>query len=271
MSERLQNKIYNYEVTPPAKTWEKIAAALDESEMNHEFPSKLYEIEVTPPATTWDKIKTSLDDAEQVDSAAIESTRSKKVFPIFRYAVAAAVIGLIAFGGIQLLKNKSSDSSIASQNKKSVNKDSVIPPSTNEPNVSTDIKKDDITLEDSKQIIAKQDIQIHKKIKNASKNYFIQSSLNADESNYTGSTITSEEIKDVANRYIAVMTPDCNVVRISKKLDHLACCVAGDDQGTGCKDQMQQWQKKIARSSIAASPANFMDIVSLVSSLQDND
>jgi hypothetical protein len=34
MSERLQNKMYDYEVTPPAKLWEKIAVALDESELD---------------------------------------------------------------------------------------------------------------------------------------------------------------------------------------------------------------------------------------------
>src|SRR5260221_5992075 len=101
MSERLQNKMYDYEVTPPANLWEKIAAELDESELIHEFPLKLYEIEITPPGAAWSKIKTSLDAEE------IESPKRKKVFPIFRYAAAAAIIELIAFGSIPLLNSKS--------------------------------------------------------------------------------------------------------------------------------------------------------------------
>ena len=64
MSERLQNKMYDYEVTPPANLWEKIAAELDESELVHKFPSKLYEIEITPPSVAWNKIKTTLDTEE---------------------------------------------------------------------------------------------------------------------------------------------------------------------------------------------------------------
>lgn len=257
MSERLQNKMYDYEVTPPPGVWEKIAEALDESELIHEFPSKLYGIEITPPDAAWDKIKNSLAEEQ------VESPTHKKTFPIFRYAVAAAIVGLIVLGGIQLLKSKSSDNKIVLQDKNSESKDSIIPQSINEGNTSTEIKDDDTALEGSKQTLAKLDIPVSKKIKSGSKNYFIQSALQAN--------ITPEEAKEVANRYIAVMTPDCNVVRISKKLDHLVCCVAGDDLGAVCKDQMQEWREKIARSSIAASPANFMDIVSLVSFLQDND
>ena len=142
-----------------------------------------------------------------------------------------------------------------------MSKDSIVPQSTLENNAVSDIKTDDAALEDSKQTLAKLDIPVRKKIKTGSKNYFIQSALNTN----------SEETKDVASRYIAIMTPDCNVVRISKKLDHLVCCVSGDDPGTVCKDQLQQWREKIARSPITASPANIMDIVSLVNSLQEND
>src|SRR6188474_1715864 len=111
MSERLQNKMYDYEVIPPPGVWEKIVEALDESELNHEFPSKLYGIEITPPDTAWDKIKNSLGE-KQVDPIAFGSPKHKKTFPILRYAVAAAIVGLIVLGGLQLLKSKSSDDKI---------------------------------------------------------------------------------------------------------------------------------------------------------------
>ncbi|HKB45835.1 MAG TPA: hypothetical protein VKC90_15670 [Chitinophagaceae bacterium] len=270
MSERLQNKMYDYEVTPPANLWEKIAAELDESELIHEFPLKLYEIEITPPGAAWSKIKTSLNTEE------VESPKRKKVFPIFRYAAAAAIIGLIAFGSMQLLKGKSSGKEIVLQDKKLNDKATIIPQPTHENNAATDEKNGNAALEDSKQTLAKLDMPARKRIKNISKNYFIQSALNTgesnSESNYTETAIASEETKNVAARYIAVMTPDCNVVRVSKKLDHLVCCVSGDDPGTVCKDQLERWREKIACSTIAASPGNFMDIVSLVNSLQeDND
>jgi hypothetical protein len=270
MSERLQNKMYDYEVTPPANLWEKIAAALDESEMSHEFPSKLYEIEITPPANTWNKIKTSLDTEEP------ELSEHKKVIPFFRYAVAAAIIGLVVLGSIQLIKSKSADNKIVQQKEKLTGKDTTTPPAKAGENTAvTDEKNDDIALEDSKQTLAKLDIPVGKKIKNVSKNYFIRHVLDnggSDNDNGYAEAAYKETSNNIAGRYIAVMTPDCNVVRVSKKLDHLVCCVAGDDPGTVCKDQLQKWREKIACSSMAASPGNFMDIVSLVNSLQeDND
>src|SRR6266513_182646 len=124
MSERLQNKMYDYEVPPPTNLWEKIAAELDESELAHEFPSKLYEIEIIPPPSAWNKINTSLD-AEEV-----ESQKHKKVFPIFRYAAAAAIIGLVAFGSMQLLKGKSTNKKIVLQKEKLIRKGTTIPLNT---------------------------------------------------------------------------------------------------------------------------------------------
>ena len=265
MSERLQNKMYDYEVTPSANLWEKIAADLDESELTHEFPSKLYEIEITPPPSAWNKINTSLD-AEEV-----ESPKRKKVFAIFRYAAAAAVIGLVAFGSIQLLKGKSTDKKIVLQREKLTDTTTSLN-TTDENNTVTNQKNDDEALEKSKQTLAKLDIPV-KSLKNAAKYNFIQHALNTRETDYTETNLPNDQINNnVAARYIAVMTPDCNVVRVSKKLDHLVCCVAGDDPGTICKDQLQRWREKIACSPGATSPGNFMDIVSLVNSLQeDND
>ena len=271
MSERLQNKMYNYEVTPPTEVWGKIAAALDESEMTHEFPSKLYEIEIAPPTGAWNKISSSLNEEETALPA------KKKVFPVIRYAVAAAMIGVIAFGGIQLIKGKSSNKELVHQEKKINIKDTTTPITTPDENSATAEEKNDNTaLEEGKQTLASLDIPARKKIKNAAKNYFIQQALNSDqtlnESGYATTALANDQTNNnLEARYIAVITPDCNVVRVSKKLDHLVCCVAGEDPGTVCKDQLQKWREKIACAPINASPGNFMDIVSLVSSLQEND
>src|SRR5258705_4353274 len=138
MSERLQNKMYDYEVTPPADLWEKIAAELDESELAHEFPSKLYEIEITPPVAAWSKIEASLN-AEDV-----ESPQRKKLFPVFRYAAAAVIIGLVALGSIQLLKGKSTSKEIVQQKEKLTSKESTAPPvSADENNIIANQKNDD--------------------------------------------------------------------------------------------------------------------------------
>ena len=68
-----------------------------------------------------------------------------------------------------------------------------------------------------------------------------------------------------------LMTPDGNIIRMSKKLCDLVCCVSGQEQDEGCKSQLKIWQEKMASSSVAPSPGNFMDILNLVSTLQDNN
>ena len=260
MSERLQNKMQNYEVAPPSNVWSKITAALDESEMDHEFPSKLYNAEITPPSTVWDKIRASIDEENKTVPI------NKKRLPIIRYAVAAAIIGLLALGGVQLFKGKSSGTITANQPDTSKILDKLVKQENINaaPEITSQEQKDDDALQESRQTIAKLDVP--KKVKRNFSSYQTEEAV-ANEFDYT-SNITSTE-NNLSNRYIAVMTPDCNVVRVSKKLDHLVCCVAGDDNSPVCQDQLQKWREKIASSTIAPSPGNFLDIVSLVSSLQD--
>jgi len=64
MSSELKNKILNHQVTPPAGVWDKIAAELDDSLLQHQFPGKLYDAEVTAPSGVWNKIEASLSDEQ---------------------------------------------------------------------------------------------------------------------------------------------------------------------------------------------------------------
>ena len=79
-----------------------------------------------------------------------------------------------------------------------------------------------------------------------------------------------EHVPNLAESYIMLMTPDGNIIRMSKKWSDLVCCVSGEEQDDDCKDQLKKWQQKIATSSLAPSPGNFMDIFSLVSSLNED-
>ena len=82
--------------------------------------------------------------------------------------------------------------------------------------------------------------------------------------------INESNTDDVSDRYIMLMTPDGNFIRMSKKWADLACCVSGEDQDSGCKDQLQRWREKIACAPVAPSPGNFMDILNLISILQND-
>ena len=88
----LKDKIYNYEVTPPAGTWDKIAIDLDEAELANKFPDRLYNMDATPPASSWEKVNASLNPAS--DPVAIPLL--KRITPFLRYAAAAIFMALSA-------------------------------------------------------------------------------------------------------------------------------------------------------------------------------
>jgi hypothetical protein len=276
MSSTIQNKILNYEVAPPSGLWEKIADALDESELAHEFPTTLYGAEVMPPVSAWNKIANSLD-AE--NETAIPERR--RISPLFKYAAAAALIGFLAWGGMQLLKDRSGSKDVVKQDLLPVEKDSpasVTDQNKNTPdeniastdnNISSDEARNDAALEASKKTFAKLDMRVKSRMTEIASGYSFASTVAAE--NIPG-IIPDDEIGTVnlTNRYITLMTQEGNLIRMSKKLTDMACCVSGEDENDGCKDQMKKWREKIICSPTCHSTGSFMDMLGLVQALQDN-
>src|SRR6478672_5435001 len=108
MTDRLQNKMYNYEVVPPSKVWGKITESLDSGDFSNGLPPRLYNLEITPPATTWEKIQL------QLEEAARPTIKRHRLTPMFRYAIAATIIGVIALGSLKFFRNSSKDNSAIS-------------------------------------------------------------------------------------------------------------------------------------------------------------
>lgn len=306
----LQHKMYNYEVPPPAGLWDKIAAEIEESDLSSKYPfllrniqvappihvwnritaaldepalvtdyaARLAAIEMTPPVNAWDKIKTSLDAEKEIEVPA-----RRKISSFLRYAAAAAVIGLMALAAMQLLKPNKGGNEIASEKIPATKKTETPIPAINEETTSpvTDKniaaaveRRNDAALEASKKTFAILNKPSSTKMDIAAGYYF-------DHDIVTGTTRglndyfvpPQDELSGntSADRYIILMTPDGNIIRMSKKLSDLVCCVSGEEQDEDCIDQMKKWRKKIADSPANHSPGNFMDILSLVSSLQDAD
>ncbi len=269
------NKLGSIAVAPPIKVWQSIAATLDEADLVNDYAGKLSSIAVTPPAATWNKIKTSLNAEHE---AAIPEHR--RLSPLLKYAAAAAIIGFLAWGGIKLFDNKSGDNVVAKQ--KTTPPDNNNETATINNTVDENIAVSDITasmeearndaaLEASKKTYAKLDVATTRsKIKKAANFFFV-----ADNYEPTGTRsiiMEPEETPsiDISNRYVMLMTPDGNIIRMSKKLKELVCCVSGEEQDKECVDQMKKWREKIASPSTIHSSSNFMDILNIVNSMQDN-
>ncbi len=276
MSNAIQNKILNYEVSPPAGVWKKIEDALDESELAHEFPSKLYGAEVIPPVSAWDKIANSLDAEKETNKP-----EPRRISPMLKYAAAAVLIGLLAWGGVQLLNSRSGNNKVAKVGMIQPEKNSVIPQTnpdivtspeniaSTDNNITTDEARNDAALESSKKTFAKLDMPVKSRMTEIASGYSFASSVAAV--NIPG-IIPDDEIAtdNLANRYITLMTPEGNIIRMSKKLTDMICCVSGKDGNNECKDQIKKWREKIICSPTCHSAGSFMDMLDIVEALQDN-
>src|SRR6218665_513702 len=299
----LKDKIGNYEVMPPANAWDRITAALDESHQQDQFPSRLQTMEVAPPAGAWDKITAALDidageaqypsrlqimeidppadtwnkitaslDAEEKPTAIVinHPSRFKQVL---RYAAAAVVIGAVAFGILQWTGSSdkiTTGTDIAKANPSQGDKKTtaVAIPSTTiaSPNSTASANTE---TEQTNTLIAKLD----RSYKNASRrnnSSGIQNAVYSSANDKQGGFYTyNDHVPSVADRYIMLMTPDGNFIRMSKKWGNLVCCVSGEDPAADCRDQLKKWQEKMATSSLTTSAGNVMDLLNIVNSLDE--
>ena len=304
MNKGFENKIYQYEVVPPAGVWEKITSELDQSELGaayirklkyfktapppeawskiasllygssfiHDYATRLETLAITPPLTAWNKINAALDMQEDKPATPV-------IRPWFRYAAAAAVLALIAWAGSRFVNNRSEQDLVTKQSPLSslisTSIVSILPVKTTavpdqEDIIDTEEARDNAALEASKKTFAKLDASPSKKIKNAAAFYF--SADNEPSLSRGMPEFEPEEIEDVNinSRYIVLMTPEGNIIRMSKKLSDLVCCVSGEDEEQDCVDQMKKWREKIANTRSGHSPGNFVELLNLVCSLEDN-
>jgi hypothetical protein len=246
MSSKIQNKLYNYEQVPPESAWNRIASSLD---ANEDLSSKLYTAEITPPPGTWNKIKDALEHSSET------AGKTGRIVPFLRYAAAAIIIGLVTWGGLQLINSNKSKTAIAVAKPAEEKVNNNIIPS---PVIvaKTDEDRNDSALESSKKTYAKLDVPKKKRMVTASA-FHAEAGLDA-----------IPDADKITDRYIVLMTPDGNLIRMSKKLSNMVCCVSGEEQDADCRDQVERWRKQLACSS-ASHPGNFLDILDLVSSLRD--
>lgn len=290
-----KHKLYDHEITPPAGAWDRIAHSLDESEMHHRFPAQLYNASVTPPAGVWQKITEGLDSeigdklpaklyamevappahawakiATALGPVETAVTPVRQIRHFWRYAAAAVLIGAVAFAIIRTTVQDEPETTPAFV---TTTKDaSITPPETN---TATNIPEPPAANTSSavptprKLIAATSDNRRAERTLAVSQTSTFQNEERVNPTLAQSIYAYADHVPDVAERYVMLMTPDGNIIRMSKKWTPLLCCVSGEDQDAGCKDQLKKWQEKIAASSLAPSPSNFMDILGLVNALDE--
>lgn len=286
-SKTFPENIHDIEVSAPAAAWSSIAVALDDSHLADKFPSTLYNAVAIPPAAAWEKIKAALETEEE------KAAPVRRMFPaLFRYAAAAAIIAAVVFGGIKLLNNnKSTKEELADKpttptiekTTPDTNSEVAVNPPTETTDPSQDAR-DAAALEDSKKLYASLDADEMQRIKRVSETHFLSAvdPMNTSSTINPGNTyrdLQCSEVSspsfndddspiDMATRYSMLMTPDGHIVRISKKLGPMVCCVSGEDTDEDCNNQLKKWKERLANSDAGTSSGSFLDILNLIQSFK---
>lgn len=277
LSNKISPAFSNAEITPPEGTWEKISAALDEDYFTETISGKLATAEITPPASAWKNIEAAINPGKETAPVV-----KGKIFPFWKYAAAAALISVMAWGGIKLLDNDNHTGSLAFSSEKPDTGTAHQPSLTNNienPNINnlnvsaetvSDEARNDAALEASKRVYASVDVpKLKSRMADAANFYF------ASNGSYNISkTPDNQQIEGIdeialADRYYMMITTEGKVIRMSKKLGHLACCISGEDHDTECVNQLKKWQEKLAKQPGTHSPGNFSDLLDLVCALEE--
>lgn len=290
MSSRIRHILLQHEETPPSGNWEKICRELDDAGAGFRFPETLYGLSVTPSAGNWESINSALDEE------ALSGTVAEKLYHVqvpvpaaawtqivasldakpsvrrpaawLKYAGAAILIGVLTFSASRIFRQPSGTSPVMAGQPvqslpESVSHEQIntAPVPVNGHLVKTQAEdeqeaREDAALEASKQTYARLDLSNTQKAE-------IAAAFRFDENSPAGSDPAQE-----GERYVLLMNPDGHFIRMSKKLTNLLCCVSGEEQDKDCRSMVDNWRKQLACSN-AAHPGNFMDILNLVSSLQE--
>lgn len=259
----LKNKLYNYEATPPADTWEKIASALDESHLSNNFPDRLYNLEIPPPASTWSAIEAGL---ENTSNTARVIPMRKRAAGFWKYAAAAMLLIVAGYLIVEWTGNKNSagESTLV-----------VVPDSADNNNTEIVVNTPDETQQPVRDSLIPTSSEVEQPIarttpSTTATNSSTRRNSQVEERRTDEKPVyASYEPVNMSERYVMLFTPAGNIIRMSKKLGDMVCCVAGEEDDDECRDQIKKWQEKMA-SSPTTSTGGFMDVLSLVSAL-DND
>jgi hypothetical protein len=272
-------KLYNSEITPPVNAWNKIAAAL-ETNIQGEYAGKLYDLEIAPPEETWQKISTALNE----ENALPRIPSKRKIILLVRYAVAAAFIGVIAYGAFKLLnqKNNNNNAVAAKTVPPQKNLSNSLEPGNQKNRSAQIIPALSNNLPKQSSAFAKTNAFSKKRASFVQTGYMTQSadvsssisnssSLNFQQASLKGEVPGNCSLISDADRYLNFMNPDGYLIRMSKKLAEALGCFytnGNSQEYNHCQEQIKKWRDKIAQSPASSSPDNFMDLLDIIKSVQ---
>ncbi len=233
--EALAGSLTTQELQPPPFIWENVESALNENS-EQQFAEKLLKAEVEAPAAVWPAIEEDLHPKAKVIPI------GKRFSPLYRYAAAAVIIGMITWGAFQLL-NQPNDQLAAIPPTQKVE----LPATTNDSN-----NQSPTTVASTQPIIISSSVpdDLIQQPKRASSRFKSQEETMPHDQPSAISTDFSE------TNYLLVVDEKGDLIRVSKKLSTMDCVKNNEMpvdavtalQVKDCENKIKKLQQKLATS-----------------------
>lgn len=290
--EHLQHKLLSAEAEVPALNWQVIEQQLND----HFYSTQLQLAEADVPLSAWEQINTTLNDeaiAAKLKVAkenapakvwpAIEKQLNnksttkvipfgKKYAPVFRFAAAAMVTGVLAWGAYRLLtKEDAAVTTVASNKLLPATEEKKIIPVAEVKNEKP--KENIVPVTQSRSGIRK---RIREEITTGHTiafqeplNHDSQAALSLRNAHHKNQRPASENGGFSESQYLMVLNEAGDLIRVSKKLSNMQCAkeaaelpvdAAAALQTKNCDEQIKRWQQKIATSTAISPSAGYIDL-----------
>jgi hypothetical protein len=270
----IQKKITSIEETVPAFNWEQIELALNLDQQDQAIAAALHLQETPVPPAAWNNIERMLD---AQPGKLVPFKRTSTAF--YRLAAAAAITGILAWGGYRLIGTDSNAETISLASiETTVQPERIIPASPVQP---------DTTEPDEQSTAIPTRTQIKAKIKqNLDLNDAVAFAETPDHSlenhvPYKGIhhqkqvTLSQETSGFSESQYYMLLNENGELVRVSKKITDLKCmAVSGAVTATmqelkDCNDQIKRWREKMAMAAALSASGGDIDLNQLSNNTTD--
>lgn len=293
-----KNELYNHEVKPPDKVWEKIVHDLDDD--FYHFRNKLYHAEIAPPENCWQQIQKELNPATVVSSPFFTINK------IFRITAAAAIIGMCFYaanyflvGRYETAITEQKELRPANQERESVpitNKNEsqgITAPQSEKPLIASRTEKRKNVEIRKPHSVTVPDFYINESapevpgLSSISKNnsafsdrYALDHDASKQIRNLKGEIREDVRLMDLPNSYFLMTGPNGQSVRVSSKFRNTIQYLNASDkeelldvilrESRFWRNQFKTWKEEVGHSDFIPSANNFMDITALMKLLQQH-
>lgn len=236
MSQELEHKLYHFAATPPERSWETLAEALDQQ--SHPYVQKLNDFAATPEKHNWDAISRSLSPPEK-SAQVLSSPRFR--LPV-KMMIAAAILAVLAFGIVRIINSAPLTGKSAAGTAKQ--------------------------LHSGVEAKGLQEHVLVKTVDSKNNDQNLRNTSGPEAATQTAKAAKDEKLK--ASRYVTINTDEGRKVRLSKKAYTLVACAENSTavNYNRCKETIQMMQQKMSGSLISPS-GDFSGLVDMVRSLED--